>query len=881
MKKEVIIINLSLILSLASLLAFSQENIGNPPGDLKENYLPGQILDGWINISLNQESNLNLRYNNQEISLLDFLRKNSAYFSCEPSSCNSTYEVTGSGEDTISFNLNHGAEKILGIRVDGIISGISYVGFNLTSNATANCKNQIELDVLNDGVIDVINTKGLEETCLTKKGCYDSNLENEEYFLSSTRAYCQKIRFPISPSFKVGAWIKKVEDGDSNVLIKIYNQDHGFTGKSCIINREEISPAGGEVSCDINLSTKETENYYICILQDNDNGKYKIRGNINPSEKCGYNGDPELPYDFVGAYDIFIKSKKFADIGEISITNKNFYGDDLSSLVEQYLFKEFGNEQEVNCSLGCTIPILIKAKTPQKITLSNLKVIYRKRTGETEKNSFYDVQEISPKISMEFTKLNLVPANFSAPRVEGEYNISIFLGNVKVLNKTIIVKRLQDITGITPNIGAAGIPIKLKAEIPNESLTQGYVYTWDFGDNSENLTTTTNNVEHIYENIGTYFITINVKKDNFEYSKKFKIVIGSPKDILNKTLYEKLNQTLKIENYLKSLPELERRILLEKIGIDEIKSNLSRIQQEFIQANSVDTYINLTRDIFSIRIPLEISESYLEEPFFPKKEEINPELVGAVTGGYDSNKYDELAQGIEDWIKKNLLPVISKKQYLIRYPDDEDKINFIKIHIQGNEEVYFFIKKPAEVLDNSKLEEDNYYYVLLSPTKQDVSFIIYGDLNQDNVQFFLSPDLRKIRLNNEQQPAEIKEETDWKMKALIYTLIILFSGFVLYIFIAFWYMNKYESYLFKNKVDLINIMRYITIESRKGKTDYEIENALKKAGWSNEQITYAINKFHGRNTGVPGSRVLNKILKILKRKNNHPNQPNPVPRRYY
>ena len=67
-------------------------------------------------------------------------------------------------------------------------------------------------------------------------------------------------------------------------------------------------------------------------------------------------------------------------------------------------------------------------------------------------------------------------------------------------------------------------------------------------------------------------------------------------------------------------------------------------------------------------------------------------------------------------------------------------------------------------------------------------------------------------------------------------------GAAVYIFMMYWYKKKYESYLFKNKNDLYNIVNYVKNAKAKGKTNKEVLEALKKSGWSAEQIKYVMKK---------------------------------------
>ncbi len=106
-------------------------------------------------------------------------------------------------------------------------------------------------------------------------------------------------------------------------------------------------------------------------------------------------------------------------------------------------------------------------------------------------------------------------------------------------------------------------------------------------------------------------------------------------------------------------------------------------------------------------------------------------------------------------------------------------------------------------------------------------------------------------------------KNSFKLMLFIFILVLLIIfGVVGYIVLQEWYKRKYESYLFKNRNDLYNLMIFITAEKKKGATDKEIYERLKKAGWSSEQIKYALKKHSGKRTGMVEIISLGKKKKI-------------------
>jgi hypothetical protein len=77
-------------------------------------------------------------------------------------------------------------------------------------------------------------------------------------------------------------------------------------------------------------------------------------------------------------------------------------------------------------------------------------------------------------------------------------------------------------------------------------------------------------------------------------------------------------------------------------------------------------------------------------------------------------------------------------------------------------------------------------------------------------------------------------------------------GVVSYILIGKWYQRRYESYLFKDRNDLYNIINYIHASKNKGLKGIEIEKNLRKSKWTAEQISYVMKRYAGKKVGILG-----------------------------
>jgi L-rhamnose mutarotase len=65
-----------------------------------------------------------------------------------------------------------------------------------------------------------------------------------------------------------------------------------------------------------------------------------------------------------------------------------------------------------------------------------------------------------------------------------------------------------------------------------------------------------------------------------------------------------------------------------------------------------------------------------------------------------------------------------------------------------------------------------------------------------------------------------------------------------------WYKRNYESYLFKNKNDLFNLIHFMDNAEKQKITKEDMFKKLEEKGWNHEQIEYAYKKYKGLRTGM-------------------------------
>jgi len=159
----------------------------------------------------------------------------------------------------------------------------------------------------------------------------------------------------------------------------------------------------------------------------------------------------------------------------------------------------------------------------------------------------------------------------------------------------------------------------------------------------------------------------------------------------------------------------------------------------------------------------------------------------------------------------------------------------------------------------------DYVYVNVNG-KQSISFSTTSNVDFTDVPAFISPGVNSLTVTD----ATISTEPLSKPKLTILVLALIVLGIIAlfaYVVLQQWYKRKYEAHLFKNRNDIYNMIHYVNSARKRGSKDKEIENNLKKAKWSSEQITYVMKKYAGKRTGMLELPV-DKALKALKLKEN-------------
>jgi len=325
---------------------------------------------------------------------------------------------------------------------------------------------------------------------------------------------------------------------------------------------------------------------------------------------------------------------------------------------------------------------------------------------------------------------------------------------------------------------------------------------------------------------------------------------------VNQALNQDLQSFTNIQNQFGNFPVFTQNALNQSLNLGNISTELSNLQTKNSTASSDNDYINMMNVLLQINLPQSVQQSSnaASFPFIPLNNTINLDaLVGAGGGTYDSTRQNDYLNSILSWDLNNISMTITYNEFSAVYGFsvvpilDVATLNLAESQPINN--AYLFIKNSGKVyLDKTYPTTGSYYYVPLTGSAQTVQFATTQLFSPDQLPAFIAPSLSQISLT--QQSASTSNNNNLILIVVIGTIAVI--GVVSYILIGKWYQRRYESYLFKDRNDLYNIINYIHASKNKGLKGIEIEKNLRKSKWTAEQISYVMKRYAGKKVGILG-----------------------------
>ncbi|MEK6917865.1 MAG: PKD domain-containing protein [Nanoarchaeota archaeon] len=842
MKWVVVVLFLFLALGLVS----AGFQTGNLPHSLQKEYGLSQPIKGWINISFSNQpiSSIFKDSGGKSISLKSLLNKssNSGYvYNCSTQDCSPDYS-NSNDQNTKTFTANSGETKIFGFRFVGNIFSIKDIKFEINSTAVSSCSNPTKAEIFGSNGIILTNNKYSNDSCSSTKtyGCFDASKPTDEFDILTT-PYCERVNLTNAPGLRLGAWLREETLGVKKINVSLYDED--LKVASCELPK---SGANGEVFCDVSYSISNPKEYYVCISGNTGSGTYKTKGNSAPTTKCGFYGFPVKTE--TASYQIFAESKKYADFGNMLINNTFSQEKTLGQAAEDYINDKYGS---LDCSQGCVVPIKFMSYQNQQITLKNLYLSYEKDSGVVSGNAnFYDIEETPAKINSYFQKLYLDESGFLSDSSLGNFTFKLYLNDEQLFSEKLIAGKVPVINSLTPLIVPAGFPTEFRVNVNSSSnITK---YRWNFGDGTTKETAT-NKVSYSYSEEGTYSVAIDVTDSNQKTSaRNFSIIVGNPSNEINKTINKKISDINDIKSQIGALDQATKDRLNTLFSIDESETELNAIRTDFENGES---YSSIIDRLNNIKVPesLSIGVEFQGLSFLPDDKIIDPYLVDqALPGSYNENLYEDYINAIVAWNLENISSKMDMAEFLIKIDDEEKTLRVFELNIKnsGDGNGYLFVKDMENLNfgeNYGQKQGDGFTYVPLS-ADQKIIFSTTENVDFTQLPAFISPTLESLNVKEHNIGPRL-DKFNLSLYALILGILIV-GWMIIYTVLYNWYKYKYETHLFSNRNNLLNLVTYINNEKRKGIQDSEIEKSLKKTKWTSEQISYAFRKYAGKRTGM-------------------------------
>lgn len=837
---------------------------GNSNG-IETFYGAGETIRGWINVSLTSEESTSVLESSLggTIRLLELINlpSNSAFiYDCNPASCLSDY-LADNEETAKTFSLGEDETALFGMKItaDENVGDISDFHFDLSSNNPGTDKMPLEIDVLDDGQIEWRAYSSSENFGEEDFGCFIGT-DTTSQLIASTPQYCEKISLSETPGAEIGTYVTYVKGtGSVNFEMSIENSD-GTGEKICTAT---ASGTGTErIACSpSDFSIEEAGEYFVCIRTKTatDNGKYRI--NSEQTSPCGFTGnyDGDYNYDF----EIFASRKEYAPSISITLDNEELDNANspifnLGNYIDDYLFENYEN----NCQERCVIPIRIYSGISQQVDISNMFMSYIADTY-TEETGIYTLEETPAEISSSSQKLFLDGANFSVPSTYGNHTFSVSLNDEEILSKKISVGEIAQVEFLTPTMTAVKYPTTFKAETTGGNIT-GYV--WDFGD-GETQSTSVNQVNHVYDIAGDYILKVTIKSLKGNSSKEFNIAVRAASEVVPTLLEEADSSVDVIRSYMENFSQFEQESIDNILNLSSVEDTLGGLNDAVLTASSETEFEEILAELIGINLPIAIAKTAIGEDitFYPAMNNINIGLLkGIGSGNYTAGKEDEYRDAVFAWYNANVKNDLVYSEISLIYDDREESLKIFDMHItkKGTAPAYLIIKNMENLfLEGQKdySEKNGYFYTDLNGGK-DISFSTTDEVDFVDVPMFISPSLENLVIIEITPFSKI----NWTLLIIIIAIIILIM-ITLWAILQFWYIRKYESYLFKDRNQLYNLVNYVNDAKKKGESNNDISVKLRKAGWNSEQIRYVLRKYEKKNTGLPEIIPIKKILDELRK----------------
>ena len=538
---------------------------------------------------------------------------------------------------------------------------------------------------------------------------------------------------------------------------------------------------------------------------------------------------------------------------------ENLYGLTLADAANAYLNKNYKVGNKVVCDNGCVIPLAISGNN-QVININNAEIVYTSTGTPISSNSVYSINVTNPTLSMNASLLEISYGKFIVPGSTSSLVKSmvfklLFAGN-EILSKSINISPGGFLFDVNPKFALIGQNTEFVA-----GITGNVTSVWNFGDDSESVSSNNNKSTHRYLESGSYDLEVTITKNGSSSTKKFNITVGNAKDSANITLIEYEKRIKNITAQVNAYPLWIKNELNKNINVSLINASLVDLRKDFNNATNESQYVDIVNALIELDVPRSIGKTISgnNAPLIIGADNFNVNYLAEITNAsVDSENEGKLKDSIISWIENNY-DAFANFEVISKVTDSGQTPMFTKFKITLNSkssntsDSYLIIGYPldsiifSESYSQQGVNEGAATYIPVSGSKN-VEFILPTQVEVSELGAYVSPEVRELGTFGPITDIE-KPKFNW-MWFWIWLAILVVVFLIIYIILQEWYKKNYENHLFKTRNDLFNLINFIYNSRLNGMKDEDIKKKLKEAGWNAEQISYAFKKIDGKRTGM-------------------------------
>lgn len=828
--------------------------VNNINENVADVYSTGDNLRGMINFTL-KGTNLDSSFESNlghSISLRTLLEVNNLQnsYNCSTPDCMPSYVING---EINSLNFA-GGSKIIGFVLQGQqVSNIEKASLTIKSSSAPSCFLDLGVDVLNDDQNLIASSAYIDSECYAPRyGCFETNRSDyTTVTMQPNINYCEKITLPVSPAFRLGTTLVKSTQGSPTLKMGLYNLD-GSLLKECTL--PQMTQNSQQIECLVPYSVAVQQDYFVCLSALGPSN-YKIRAETN--DACGTN---DFGSSYPGDYEIYAKNLQF-DSPKIDVSSSTFLN--LTNLnLDDYISSYISDRYSGICTPYCVVPIEIFG-SPQNLQFSNAYIKYMTTLGQIESNSVYDVSQGTVSVNSGPIIIDINKANFTIAEGTKSKTLRLTLDGQQIVSKKINITSGFSF-GFNPQFSTFGTDTAFSI-ITNYNITST---KWNFGDGTNVVTSNGKSASHRYSQQGSFSVSVEAtRKDGAVSTKSFSVTVGDAKTSANVSLKENQAHLNSIEQAISKMPLWAQNSVKEQLDFKEMNDSLKELGLRYAQASNDEEYASIVSDLITLNVPYNISTGVKGTlPLIVGSENIDASLIKDVSGAEVAD--DSALQGaIAGWMSDNTNAEISFSTYNAQYSDREEAFATVfnlrtKPKGSFSDKTYLvfpYSKTDLNFASDYKASDLGYgSYISLSDRDQTFEFMIFDSISPEQLGAYISPSVESLGDFSEETSICIQDNVcnrdagedssncrvdcrPWG-KIILWIVVIVVIGFFAWLGLYIWYKNNYERSLFPNKQDLVNITTYINTSMRNGTSDKAMRKKLKDAGWTGEQITYAMKK---------------------------------------